>query len=116
MDNFPVDVICSVFIRVRFCLVRVFVKIGKTLRSVCSVDFVEKMCKSLCRNLWENLRKSFHKWQKMVVLHINTPNNTHFDGFCGKISRWFCTRFYICKSGGFAHFPQSLLLQLLNIL
>lgn len=80
-------------------------------------NFVEKLWENLRESLWENLRKSFHKVQDFVVLHILERKFTHFWEFCGKISRWFCTRICICESGGFAHFPQSiLLLQLLNIL
>lgn len=69
MDNFPVDVICSVFIRVRFCLVRVFVKIGKTLRSVCSVDFVEKLWKSLRESVRKMCAKVLHCSVENLVLH-----------------------------------------------
>lgn len=76
----------------------------------CDLDFVEKLWESLRESLWEKLGKSFHRMANMVVLHILAWDFTHFVGVCGKISQWFCTRFGICKSGGFAHFPQSILL------
>ena len=82
----------------------------------CGLDFVEKLWENLRESLWENLGKSFHRMVDLVVLHILAWNFTHFVGICGKISQGFYTRFGICKSGGFAHFPQSILLQLLNIL
>jgi hypothetical protein len=82
----------------------------------CGLDFVEKLWESLRESLWEKLRKSFHRMANMVVLHILVWDFTHFVGFCGKISQRFYTRFGICKSGGFTHFPQGILLQLLNIL
>lgn len=107
---------CSVLLHVRFYLVRVFAKVGKILCSVCSVDFVEKMWRSMRESLCRSLGKSFHRMVNFVVLHILEWDFTHFGGVCGKFCRWFYTRFYICKSGGFAHFPQCLLLQLLNIL
>lgn len=88
----------------------------KSLCSVCTVDFVEKLWRSLRESLWTNLRKSFHKVNDWMVLHSFGRNYTHFEGFCGKISKWFCTWFDICKNGGFAQFPQGILLQLLNIL
>lgn len=76
----------------------------------CGLDFVEKLWESLRESLWENLGESFHRMVDMVVLHIFAWDFTHFVGFCGKISQRFCTRLGICKSGGFAHFPQSILL------
>lgn len=79
-------------------------------------NFVEKLWKSLRESLWENVGKSFHRVKDLVVLHILKRDFTHFVGSCGKISKWFCTRIHTCKNGGFAHFPQSILLQLLNIL
>ena len=84
--------------------------------SVCSVDFVEKMCKSLRESLWEKPWKSFHKMTKKAVLHINNVIFARQSEICGKISKWFCTQFYPRKNGSFTHFPHSLLLQLLNIL
>ncbi len=50
--------VCSVFSecsgasRVRFLSL-----FGWTVRSVCSVDFVENLCKSLCESLWEICEK-----------------------------------------------------------
>ncbi len=82
----------------------------------CGLDFVEKLWENLRESLWEKLGKSFHRMMDLVVLHILEWDFAHFVGNCGKISKWFCTRFGICKSGGFAHFPQGILLQLLNIL
>lgn len=81
--------------------------------SGCSVDFVEKLCTSLRKTLWRNCGKSFlilwksefcTSWWK--IIH-------GFWGGCGRFSKWFCTRFDPCKNGSFAHFPQTLLLQLL---
>ena len=88
----------------------------KSVRSVCAVDFVEKLWENLRESLWEKLGKSFHRVADSVVLHSLEWDFTHFVGVCGKISLRFYTSNYLCKSGGFTQFPQGILLQLLNIL
>lgn len=81
-----------------------------------SLVFVDKLWESLRESMWEKQWKGFHRMEFWAVLHILRTGFAHLVRICGKISRWFCTRFDICKMGGFTHFPQSLLLQLLNIL
>ena len=83
--------------------------------SGCSVDFVEKLWRSLWGKRWENCGICCGIKRNGSVLHS-------FGGFCGffrslggKFYGWIYTWFYLCNSGGFAQFPHSLLLQLLNI-
>lgn len=74
------------------------------------LDFVEKLWRNLRERLWKDLRKSFHRVVDFEVLHKNLGVFARFEEDCGKFSWWFCTLVFICKHGGFAHFPQSLLL------
>ena len=97
-----------------FLSVRFFGLVRVSECSVCSVDFVEKLWESLRETLWEIrgkvstvLHKSEFYTSRGRILHNST--------LCGgKFSGWFCTSFYLCKMQSFAHFPHSLLLQLLN--
>ena len=74
---------------------------------------VEKLCISLRESLWESCGKvstvmcvtKFYTFWSEILHRIKVGG--------GKFSEWFYTRFDLCKMGGFAHFPHSLLLQLL---
>ena len=98
-----------------FCGVRFLPHVRVAGCSVCSVDFVEKMWRSLWGKRWENCGICCGIKRNRSVLHS-------FGGFCeifrslgGKFYGWIYTWFYLCNGGGFAQFPHSLLLQLLNI-
>ena len=104
--------LCSGFEKARLenCVV-----VYKPECSGCSVDFVEKLWRSLWGKRWEKCGICCGIIRSGSVLHS-------FDGFCGifrslggKFYGWICTWFYLCNGGGFAQFPHSLLLQLLNI-
>lgn len=58
----------------------------------------------------DKVGKVLHNECSLAVLHILATISTQNLGFCGKFSEGFCTVFYICKIGGFTHFPQGLLL------
>lgn len=73
-------------------------------------DFVEKLWRNLRESLWRNLGKNFHKLVSFRVLHKKLGIFARFEEDCGKFFGWFYTLVYICKSGGFTHFPQGLLL------
>lgn len=64
-----------------------------SLRSVCSVDFVEKLCKSLRKRLWETRGKLSTKWskwefctKKWAILHIL---NDFVESFAGGFAQRF---------------------------
>ncbi len=88
-----------------FCLQRV-----NTGCSGCSVDFVEKMWESLWGKRWENEEKLCGKeWIGRFLdcfCGIFKFFTSRVEKFCG----WIYTCNYLCKGGGFAHFPHRLLL------
>lgn len=80
--------------------------------SACTVDFVEKLWRNLWGSRWENC--GFY----CGIVQTETRGcgkNRFFAGLVEKFCGWIYTWFYLCKGGGFAQFPHSLLLQLLNI-
>ncbi len=96
-----------------FYVVRFLVHVRVLCCSVCTVDFVEKLWENLRETLWESCGKvstvmcvtKFYTFWSEILHRIKVGS--------GKFSEWFYTRFDLCKMGGFAHFPHSLLLQLL---
>jgi len=83
--------------------------------SGCTVDFVEKMWENLWGSRWENCGRRCGKGQIVMFLHSLCEKNKKIRSRSGKFCGWICTWFYLCEGGGFAQFPHSLLLQLLNI-
>lgn len=83
--------------------------------SGCSVDFVEKLWRSLWGKRWENCGFCCGIVRSGSVLHSFGRFCGIFRSHGGKFYGWIYTWFYLCNSGGFAQFPHSLLLQLLNI-
>lgn len=88
---------------------------SETSCSVCSVDFVEKMWRSLWGSRWEKMGKSCVKVEHGRILGGFGGINEFFTGLVEKFYGWIYTWFYLCEDGGFTQFPHSLLLQLLNI-
>lgn len=66
--------------------------------SVCSVDFVENLCKSLRKTLWRKRGKSFLILWKSEFCTIWWKIIHAFRTICGKFYYWFCTRIFPCKS------------------
>lgn len=98
-----------------FCGVRFLPHVRVAGCSVCSVDFVEKMWRSLGKTLWKLCGKSFIKLWKSEFYTIRWIIFHETKWLCGKFYHWFYTSFYLCKIATFTHFPQRLLLRLLII-
>lgn len=83
--------------------------------SVCSVDFVEKMWRNLWGNRWENCGICCGINERVTQMVGKSGKNKFYTYVVEKFCGWIYTWFGLCKNGGFAQFPQSLLLRLLNI-
>lgn len=70
-------------------LVRVSTCVREKLRSVCSVDFVEKLCETMRKSLWVNGGK-IYTLGGFDEFYTKICENLHICGGCGgKISRRF---------------------------
>lgn len=70
-------------------LVRVLTYVRETLRSVCSVDFVEKMWETMRKSVWGNGGK-IYTWSWFDEFYTKICENLHICSGCGgKISRRF---------------------------
>lgn len=63
------------------------------------IDFVEKMWRSLRKNLWENCGKVLHKFEEKLVLHILSGRFARFGEVCGKFCQGFTHRIYRGRNG-----------------
>ncbi len=93
-----------------FFLVRFFVFVRVHVRSVCSVDFVEKLWENLRKTLWESRGKvstslqvaGFYTFLNRILHKISAGGGKFSEGFYTRSDPW--------KMESFAHFPHSLLL------
>ncbi len=76
---------------------------------------VDNMCESVWGNSWETCVKVSTCGGFYELLHKFWGKVWVIRRIGGKFYGWICTVNYPCFYGSFAHFPQSLLLQLLNI-
>ncbi len=92
--------------------VRFLARVRVAQCSVCSVDFVEKLWESLWENLWESCGKNCGKILDKKISTVSTGILHRMGILVEKFPLGFAQRL-TGSGGGFAQFPQSLLLQLL---
>ncbi len=89
MDKADLFGFCDVF---GFYIVRVLRRVRVQVRSVCTVDFVEKMCKNLWGSWWESGGKKLEILWKSKFYTKNV-NDLHLKlGGSGKIYQGFTHR------------------------